>query len=505
MQLVSIDDANPGSGEETYILQLSMPSVPGADGGALMDKIGQFVELFLASAEPFDARFAKMGGNTWVIAASAEAAFTLDQARAGLATSLYGEDDGTQVQLEWPFGVEPVGPNAVEDEIDSEPTAEGDLEADPDAVIAELESLVSHSSSDADDSAGVDEDDWMLAESPLESSAFEEADPEGGGADEIIGDDLSSGDEFFQSDDLDIDAVAAASSDELAPATSATFSDEVITSASEDSEHADEDDVFVLDDLNFGSADEMAETVLPTADLSDPTEGVAGGGAFQSDKDDASNASWDLATAAERAAFDDESDVFEVDAYDVDFVDGDEVPPDATRPTPASEIEEPPVFVSAPDEPVWGEPQTTEAEPHTDSLDSLDALEALTEVPERPRAPDISGEINAFRAEMRQIAATIPGGGQSEMLSDFRAELDAITGAMGQRVDGAAQRIEAAASEVVDAASRLDADRLSDAADRAERSAATLEAGVEEALKALNIAVKSMSAGSADPAADAAG
>ncbi|MCP2671935.1 hypothetical protein NHF40_13440 [Maricaulaceae bacterium EIL42A08] len=498
MQLVSIDDANPGSGEETYILQLSMPSARGADGGALMDKIGQFVELFLASAEPSDARFAKMGGNTWVIAASAESAFTLDQARAGLATSLYGEDDGTQVQLEWPFGVEPVDPNSVENKIDSEPTAEGDLEADPDAVIAELETLVSQSASDADDSAGADNDDWTLAESPSESLVFEEAEAEGGSADEMIGDDLSSGDAFFQSDDLDIDAVAAASSEELAPATSATFADEVIASDSADPERADEDDVFVLDDLNFGSANEISETVLPTTNLSDPTESVTGENTLQPAEDDASNASWDLATAAERAAFDDESDVFEVDAYDVDFVDDDEVPPDATRPTPASEIEEPPVFVSAPDEPVWGEPQTTKAEP------DMDSLEALTEVPERPRAPDIAGEISAFRAEMRQIAAGIPGGAQSEVLSDFRAELDAITGAMGQRVDGAAQRIEAAASEVVDAASRLDADRLSDAADRAERSAATLEASVEEALKALNIAVKSMSADSADPAADAA-
>ncbi len=497
MQLVSIDDANPDSGEETYILQLSMPSAPGVDGGALMDKIGQFVELFLASAEPSEARFAKMGGNTWVIAASADAAFTLDQARAGLATSLYGKDDGTQVQLEWPFGVEPIDPNAVKDEAESEPVADSNADADPDAVIAELESLVSHSASDADGSAGTDEDGWTLAESPSESSAFEEAEAEDGTADDMTGDDLPAGDEFFQSDDLDIDAGAAASPEELAPVTSATFADEVMGSA--DPEDTDEDDVFVLDDLNFGAADEMAETVLSTSNPSDPTEGVGRGSPFEPDEDDADSGSWDLPTAAERAAFDDESGVFEVDAYDVDFVDRDEVPSDATRPAPAPEIDEPPVFVSAPDEPVWGEPQITEAE------QDMAALEALTEVPERPRAPDIAGEISAFRAEMRQIAAAIPSGGQSDMLADFRAELDAITGAMGQRVDGAAQRIEAAASKVIDAASRMDADRLSDAADRAERSAATLEAGVEEALKALNIAVKSMSAGADDPAADAAG
>ncbi len=452
MQPVSIDNANPETGEDTFILKLSLPSASNGQGGALMEKMGQFVELFLSQTEPTTARFAQMGGNTWVIAAAVEDADALEQSRVGLAESLYGEDDGQKVELEWPFGVAPSAP-------------EHDL----------ADNAADHTEDDAADATG-DDDDWTLADTA----------PAG----PIAATD-SQTDPIFESDSVDLDALEAS---EIAP------EDANLSAQLEDARAVDErtesdasgDDVFVIDDLNIGSADEMAETVMPASDAMpdqvDPASPPPG-----------EDGNWDLATAAQRAAFDDESDVFEVDAFDIDIVDPDgEV---EARPGTADAIEpqppEPPVFADAPEGPVWGEPNVTDKA-------APECLEALTEAPERPRKPDLAGELSAFRAEMRQIAASIPGSGDGDMLAEFRAELDAISGAMGQRVDGAAQRIEAAASEVVEATSRMDATRLSEAADRAERSAHSLETGVAEALSALNAAVKAMSGEDSAPTSDAA-
>jgi hypothetical protein len=128
------------------------------------------------------------------------------------------------------------------------------------------------------------------------------------------------------------------------------------------------------------------------------------------------------------------------------------------------------------------------AESHAAGLQSAPDPDQLTEAP-APRSSDVAAELSAFRAEMRAIAESIPGAGSSEALERFREEIDAVAGAVGQRVDGAAQRIEAAAERMVSAASPEASDRLIGAAERAEHSAALMEASVQEAVRALKAAL----------------
>ena len=185
---------------------------------------------------------------------------------------------------------------------------------------------------------------------------------------------------------------------------------------------------------------------------------------------------WEIAgaSAACRAAFDDESDVFEVDGLDIEIVDGD-------VPDCASVIE------------------------IDNFMHEAAAPETLTETPPRPVDRDVAGELAAFRAEMREIALGISADDGGQALTAFRAELDAIAGSMGQRVDGAAQRIEAAADRIEGAGERFDGARLDAAAARAEASAERLESGVEDALSALNAAIKAMAGAPTGDAVNAGG
>ncbi len=456
MQSVAVDDANPQAGEEAYVLQVSIPTTPGVDGGALMDKIGRFVELYLTAAQPEDARFAQMGGTTWVIAATADAAFGLDQARHDLAVTLFGTDQDGQVQLEWPDGVEPIDPDAVEVapesfDIDTE-EVEGTVEVateetqfddretyDPPAeeipVFAEAEDQSAFAGEDDAFEAG--DDAWTLGDTP-------------GAVGQTTQPDAS----FFASDDIAIEDIAA---------TAPSF--DVDPEADADGES--EDDIFVIDDLNDHSADTMAHAVEDFGAVPDA------GSVTELDAeyvDEEAAYSIEVATAAQRAAFDDSSDVFEVDAYDIEIVDS----PDSLDPVEAYT-------------PLEGVMERTE--PDVSNM-MADPPETLTEAPERPRALDMAEELNAFRQEMREIAQSIPGANGGDALAEFRAELDAISGALGQRIDGAAQRIESAASQVTEA---VDCERLNAAADRATRSAEQLEVSVSEAVKALNTAMKAMS------------
>lgn len=116
----------------------------------------------------------------------------------------------------------------------------------------------------------------------------------------------------------------------------------------------------------------------------------------------------------------------------------------------------------------------------------------LTEAP-APRAGDVAAELAAFRAEMRTIAESIHGAGTSEALARFREEMDAVAGAMGQRVDGAAQRIEAAADRILSAGAPDASERMNGAAERAEQSAALMESSVQDAVRALKAVLEAAS------------
>lgn len=111
-------------------------------------------------------------------------------------------------------------------------------------------------------------------------------------------------------------------------------------------------------------------------------------------------------------------------------------------------------------------------------------LDSLTEPPARSGAPDIAGELAAFRIEMRAIARAIPdaAGRERAALGAFRDELAQLTRNAGDRIDAAAGRIETATSALPDAAARVEA------------SAAVMETSVREALEALTRACAAMSA-----------
>mgnify|MGYP006267853857 FL=1 len=194
-------------------------------------------------------------------------------------------------------------------------------------------------------------------------------------------------------------------------------------------------------------------------------------------------------SAVTRAAMDDASDVLDLDAPDLDIIDSDVFEVDAWNVSGGAEYGDSDRF----------DPASTadlDAAVMRGTDNDGDDFDTLTETPERPdaaRRDDLAAELAAFRAEMRDIAATIPGAGGDEDLARFRAELDSITGALGQRVDGAAQRIESAADRVADTVAGIpDAERMAGAVERAEASAHLMESSVREAVEALTAALQAM-------------
>lgn len=131
-----------------------------------------------------------------------------------------------------------------------------------------------------------------------------------------------------------------------------------------------------------------------------------------------------------------------------------------------------------------------DASPGPDTSPGLDLeapafdLDSLTEPPTRAGAPDIAGELAAFRIEMRAIARAIPDAAdrEREALGAFREELEQLTRHAGDRFDAAAGRIETATAALPDAAARVEA------------SAALMETSVREALQALTRACAAMGA-----------
>lgn len=211
-------------------------------------------------------------------------------------------------------------------------------------------------------------------------------------------------------------------------------------------------------------------------------------------------------SAATRAAMDDESDVFDLDAPSIDIIDSQTL--DTERwdaATPNAEASD--AFQDFDDQDDFGSDKTDFDEFDLGSLDDDDwavsegfgngADAAQSDAPlasTSQSAIDVAAELASFRSEMREIAAGIPGGQGAEALAQFRAELDAVSGALGTRVDGAATRIETAAEDVKDAVEAIDPDGLSQSAQRIEASAQLMETSVREAVTALTAALGALSA-----------
>jgi hypothetical protein len=195
-------------------------------------------------------------------------------------------------------------------------------------------------------------------------------------------------------------------------------------------------------------------------------------------------------SAVTRAAMEGSSDVLDLDSHEIDIVDGDVFEVDAWNLDAAASVSAlAPHSVS--------EPAQTEA-------DLEPAFDALTETPDGPAQSDIATELAAFRAEMREIAASIPGAHGADAVEQFRSELESVTGALGQRVDGAAQRIESAAERVAATVADLpDAERMASAVHRAEASAQLMETSVRESVQALTAALKAMNGAGNGPESQA--
>lgn len=119
---------------------------------------------------------------------------------------------------------------------------------------------------------------------------------------------------------------------------------------------------------------------------------------------------------------------------------------------------------------------------------------ALPPAPARSEEqPGLHEELAAFRADMREIAASLSGSDIKGTLDSFRMDLDALAGRMESGISEAAGRVEGAAERLDLVAARLpDADRLELALTRNDASAAIITNGLQESLKLLLKAVEGL-------------
>lgn len=432
MDHVSIEAAEALSGEEAFILQLRPPAPPGADEGALAARIEQFTSLYLASAGPENGRFARLAPLTWAIAASRFDAGAVEAMRADLCETLFGADDPARAQLARQPG-EPVRTNCV-----NHPSAAARAAFDDDDHTFDLDSAALN----LGDSDVFEVDAWRL-DGPSAAGA-------GSGHGRTAPTDPEAAPEL--ENELE-------SSADIAPAP-----------APEPPDHEATD--VAADDVMSALAE--LERVFAGA-------GPGGGGQHSGLQDDAGE-DGGVEGRVDTRRFEADLDAFEAMVGEPD-PDSD----DTDAWTPGMQSGAGPVDLESDGDP-FAEAKADFEDASADDMSAEEGLDSLTEAP-APRSGDLSAEIAAFRQEMRAIAATIPGAGAGEAVAQFRDEVEAVAGALGQRVDGAAQRIEAAADRFVSASGTDAAERINGAALRAEQSAALMETSVQEAVRALKSAL----------------
>jgi hypothetical protein len=471
MDHVSIGAAAALSGEEAFILQLRPPAPPGADEAALAENVDRFTALYLIGAGPERARFARLAPLTWAIAASRFDAEQVEAVRADLSETLFGADHPERAQL----ARQPGEPQA--DNLAGQPSAAASAAFDDDSDTFDIDSAVL----DLDDSDVFEVDSWR----PSQPRIAPDRDPVT---------DVPAEQDF--SGDLSADLSADISEDQSGdPGESSTEDrpDDAGSNASGD------DDALGLDEDGAPGLQARVEEDVIGA-LAELERAFADDCAGQDDGPEPrveSKPAPDSVSLADEAAWDaDAHDVFESDSSPGPA----EIPFDARRFEADLDAFEAAARGAAGfnlvDDP-FGEADGL-WEPAASTAADTDRFESLTEAP-APRSGDLASELAAFRQEMRAIAGAIPGAGSGDALDHFRGELDAIAGSMGQRIDGAAQRIEAAADRIVSASGPETADRFGGAAERAERSAALIEASVQDAVRAL----KAVLDAAADPEREA--
>ncbi|MBL4538686.1 MAG: hypothetical protein JKP96_08440 [Oceanicaulis sp.] len=475
MELATADAVQPREGEAAFILQLRPPETANAD--ALAAGLDRFTSLFLERAVSDRVRFSPLGALTWALCSPVEHVDDVDAACDELANTLFGDPASEAVHLarqpdlprQEDYRIhnqalsdeegEAVMHDLAEHEWDFETNSDTETSgADEGAGDADLDDGAVDL--DAFDASG--EDDWALA-TPIDDDPVVVLDDTVEGVEPASATDTADGTEFEPEAEIDAeeeddfaflpDAGAEADSD-AAP--------ELETEA--EPELAIDPEPALEDGFELG---EQPETE-PEAPELDSSEAGA-------DIDDALGAE-----GRDRIVDDDDFVLAQAD---------DEVsmaePDDAEAEAEASLEAEPAlqdVLEDALDEinatsRIWDE--------NADTVDIDDIAASALHETRLGSQTDIAAELSAFREEMKAIAQSIPSGGMDAALADFRAGLEAMSGEIGQRVDGAAQRIEAAVGQ-------LDVNRYDAASQRVESAAALMETSVQEALQALKNASSAM-------------
>lgn len=479
MELATADAVQPREGEAAFILQLRPPETANAD--VLAAGLDRFTSLFLERAVSDRVRFSPLGALTWALCSPVEHVDDVDAACDELANTLFGDPASEAVHLarqpdlprqedyrirnqalsdeegeavmhdlaehEWDFDTNS----------DSDPSGadEGPGDADLDDVTVDL---------DAFDASG--EDDWDLV-TPIDDDPVV-----------VLDDTVDGAEPASVTDTADVT--------EIEPAAEIAAADEGDLEFSPDAGA----------EAGFDAAPELETDAEPEPAL-DPEPALEDG--FElGEEPDAESEALELDSSEGGAGLDDplESEGRDQIADDDDFVlaqadddvgmaeldDAEAEPGLEAEPSLEAEPALQDVLEDALDEinatsRIWDE--------NADTVDIDDIAASALHETRLGSQTDIAAELSAFREEMKAIAQSIPSGGMDAALADFRAGLEAMSGEIGQRVDGAAQRIEAAVGQ-------LDVSRYDAASQRVESAAALMETSVQEALQALKNASSAM-------------
>lgn len=483
MELATADAVQPGEGEAAFILQLRPPETANADG--LASGLDRFTSLFLERAVSDRVRFSPLGALTWALCSPIEHVDDVDAACDELASTLFGDPASDAVHL----ARQPDLPREEDYRIQNQALSDEEGEA-------VMHDLAEHewdfdTDSDADTSGAETElGEVDLDEGIVDLDAF----------------DASGEDDWDLVKPIDDDPVVVLDDtvEDAEPASAADAADMVEMETEAEAATADEDGFEVLPDsgaeADFGVEPELE--IEPELETEAEPESEP---AFDPDPvpDDDFELAEKLETdhvAPEQNHAEDEAglhDALEDEGRDLTGDEHDFVLAQGDDEVGTVELDDPEAEPGPEDEPgleevleealeeinatsrIWDE--------NADTVDIDDIAASALHETRLGNQTDIAAELNAFREEMKAIAQSIPAGGMDAALADFRAGLEAMSGEIGQRVDGAAQRIEAAVGQ-------LDVNRYDAASQRVESAAALMETSVQEALQALKSASSAMAA-----------
>ncbi|VXC94977.1 conserved hypothetical protein [Oceanicaulis sp. 350] len=478
MELATADAVQPREGEAAFILQLRPPETANAD--ALAAGLDRFTSLFLERAVSDRVRFSPLGALTWALCSPVEHVDDVDAACDELANTLFGDPASEAVHL----ARQPDLPRQEDYRIRNQALSDEEGEA-------VMHDLAEHewdfdTNSDTETSGAEGAGDALLDDGAVDLDAF----------------DASGEDDWDLVTPIDDDPVVVLDDtvEGVEPASATDTADGTEIEPEAEVAAAEEDDFAFLPDAG-AEADSDAAPELETEaepELAIDLEPALEDGFELGEQPETEPEAPELDSSEAGADID---DALEAEGRDLIVDDDDFVLAQADDEVSMAELDDAEAEPSLEDEPAL------EAEPALQDVleDALDEINATSRIWDENAdtvdiddiaasalhetrlgsQTDIAAELSAFREEMKAIAASIPSGGMDAALADFRAGLEAMSGEIGQRVDGAAQRIEAAVGQ-------LDVNRYDAASQRVESAAALMETSVQEALQALKNASSAM-------------